>query len=75
MPSAKYEIKRKCEVCGTMFLAKTLDSHYCCRKCSDIAYNKRRSEAVKRQQMGKVISLIPEGRDYISVTETEVMFG
>ena len=25
MPSAKYEIKRTCEVCGATFLAKTLD--------------------------------------------------
>ena len=75
MPSAKYEIKRKCEVCGSMFLAKTLDSHYCCRKCSDIAYNRRRAEATKRQQMDKVISLMPEGRDYISVAEAEAIFG
>ena len=75
MPSAKYEIKRKCEVCGSMFLAKTLDSHYCCRKCSDIAYNRKRAEATKRQQMDKVISLMPEGRDYISVAEAEAIFG
>lgn len=24
MPSAKYEIKRKCDECGSVFLAKTL---------------------------------------------------
>ena len=29
MPSAKYEIKRKCEECGNTFLAKTLDSRNC----------------------------------------------
>lgn len=75
MPSAKYEIKRKCEECGSMFLAKTLDSHYCCKKCSDTAYNRRRAEATKRQQMDTIIALIPEGRDYISVAEAEAMFG
>lgn len=75
MPSAKYEIKRQCEVCGSMFLAKTLDSRYCCKKCSEIAYNRRRAVATKRQQMDKVISLIPEGRDYISVAEAEAIFG
>lgn len=75
MPSAKYEIKRTCEVCGATFLAKTLDSHYCSKKCSDIAYNKRRADRIKRQQMDEVISQVPEGRDYISVAEAEAMFG
>lgn len=75
MPSAKYEIKRKCEECGAMFLAKTLDSHYCCKKCSDTAYNKRRADEVKRQQMDKIIAMVPDGRDFISVAEAEAMFG
>lgn len=75
MPSAKYEIKRKCVECGSMFLAKTLNSRYCCKKCSDTAYNRRRAEEIKRQQMDKVISLIPDGRDFISVAEAEAMFG
>ena len=26
MPEAKFQIKRKCEVCGNTFIAKTLDS-------------------------------------------------
>lgn len=75
MPSAKYEIKRKCDECGSMFLAKTLDSRYCCKKCSDTAYNRRRAEELKRQQMDKVISLIPDGRDFISVAEAEALLG
>lgn len=75
MPSAKFEIKRNCKECGAVFLAKTLDSHYCCKKCSDTAYNKRRADNAKRQQMDKVISMIPDGRDYISVAEAEAMFG
>ena len=62
-------------MCGATFLAKTLDSHYCCKKCADIAYNRKRSEATKRQQMDKVISMVPQGRDYISVAEAEAMFG
>ena len=37
MPEAKFQIKRKCEVCGNTFIAKTLDSRYCCRHCTDIA--------------------------------------
>lgn len=75
MPSAKYEIKRKCKKCGATFLAKTLDSYYCSKKCSDAAYNKKRANESKRQQMDKIISLVPDGRDYISVAEAEAIFG
>ena len=43
MPEAKFQIKRKCEVCGNTFIAKTLDSRYCCRHCTDIAYKNRKA--------------------------------
>ena len=46
MPEAKFQIKRKCEVCGNTFIAKTLDSRYCCRHCTDIAYKKRKAAVV-----------------------------
>lgn len=75
MPTAKYEIKRKCETCGATFLARTLDSRYCCKKCSEIATNKRRSEEHKRALMDQLISKVPDGRDYISIAEAEAIFG
>ena len=37
MPTIGFEIKRKCKVCGKVFVAKTLDSYYCSRKCSNVA--------------------------------------
>lgn len=37
MPAIGFEIKRKCKVCGEVFLAKTLDSQYCSPKCSKVA--------------------------------------
>lgn len=46
MPNAKFEIKRKCD-CGATFIAKTLDSHYCSRACSQKAYDKRMAEKKK----------------------------
>lgn len=75
MPSAKYEIKRKCDECGTIFIARTLDSHYCCRACTQKAYNKRKAENMKRERMNEIISTIPDGREYISVKEAEALFG
>lgn len=44
MPKAKFEIKRKCEVCGVAFIAKTLESRYCSRKCSQKAYKQRKAQ-------------------------------
>lgn len=75
MPKAKYEIKRKCEVCGATFLAKTLDSHYCSTKCSNIAYKQRKRQQEKIEQLNRMVSIIPENRDFISVPEAEAMFG
>ena len=37
MPNLGLEIKRKCRFCGKVFLIKTLDSYYCCKKSSDTA--------------------------------------
>lgn len=50
MAAAKYQIRRKCELCGAEFLAKTLDSRYCSHACSKKAHNKRKAEEHKRQQ-------------------------
>ena len=38
MANLGIEIKRKCRICGKVFIIKTLDSLYCCKKCSDVAY-------------------------------------
>ena len=35
MPTIGFEIKRKCKLCGKVFVAKTLDSHYCSPKCGN----------------------------------------
>lgn len=75
MPTAKYEIKRKCEVCGATFLAKTLDSRYCSRKCSQKAYDQREAEKRKIEHLNEIVTQIPDARDYISVQEAVAMFG
>lgn len=75
MSTAKYEIKRKCKCCGATFLAKSLDSYYCSKRCSDKAYKKRQSEKLKLARWDNVVAKIPDSRDYISVAEAEAMFG
>lgn len=75
MPSAKYEIKRKCECCGATFFAKSLESRFCSKSCSNKAYKQRQKEKQKTARWNTIISEIPDSRDYISVTEAEAIFG
>lgn len=75
MVQAKFEIKRKCEVCGATFLAKRLESRYCSPKCSKQAYKLRKAQERKLEQQNRLAAQIPEARDYISVPEAEAMFG
>ena len=48
MPAAKFQIERKCELCGKTFLAKTITSRYCSIQCSRSAYSqKKRAEKLE----------------------------
>ena len=38
MPNLGLKIKRRCGIRGKMFIIQTLDSLYCYKKCSDVAY-------------------------------------
>lgn len=51
MPNLGLEIKRKCRLCGKVFLIKTLDSYYCRKKCSDAAYAKRREQKPEKRNL------------------------
>ena len=53
MPAAKFEIKRKCSICGEEFLAKTIESWYCSPRCSKIAW-KRRKDEEKRIHLSEI---------------------
>ena len=45
MPALKFQIKRKCEMCGATFIAKTLESKYCSKHCIDMAYKQKKAAA------------------------------
>lgn len=75
MVQAKFEIKRKCEVCGATFLAKRLESRYCSPQCSKKAYKLRKAQERKIERQNELVALIPDKREYISVPEAEAMFG
>lgn len=74
MPEAKFQIKRKCEICGAPFIAKTLTSKYCSRKCTNLAYKQRKAEQLKKERLETIAEKVPDARDYISVTEAVAIY-
>ena len=51
MPTIGFEIKRKCKVCGKVFVAKTLDSHYCSPKCGKVAWKRKKDAKDKSARL------------------------
>lgn len=74
MGTTKYEIKRKCENCGAVFIAKTIDSRFCSKKCSEQACKRRRAEEKRNAQLDAIADSIPDAREYITVPEAIAMF-
>ena len=75
MPAAKFEIKRKCKVCGQEFIAKTIESWYCSKRCSNIAYKRKKDEEKRNQRLDEIVKGIPKNQDYIKVSEAYALFG
>ena len=75
MATLKVEIKRKCAICGNVFLAKFLDSRYCSPKCQKIASARKKAEEKRLQRLDELKQRIPDARDYISIAEAEALFG
>ena len=75
MPAAKFEIIRKCKICGEEFLAKTIDSWYCSKRCSRIAWKRKDDERKRNLKLDEIVKSIPKKQDYIKVTEAYALFG
>lgn len=54
MPALKFQIKRKCEMCGATFIAKTLESKYCSKHCIDMAYKQKRQQPRRLSNSNKL---------------------
>lgn len=75
MPAAKFEIIRKCQICGESFMAKTIDSWNCSTKCSRIAWKRKKDEELRMQKLDAIAKKIPKSKELISVPEAYVLFG
>lgn len=75
MPAAKFQIIRKCPICGSEFMAKTIESLYCSPKCSKIAWKRKHDDMLKQAKMDEAVKNIPESKDMITVPEAYLLFG
>lgn len=75
MGIAKFEIRRKCMVCGEPFMAKTVESWYCSPRCSKIAYKRRRDEEIRHSKLDAIVRKIPKSQEYVKVSEAYALFG
>jgi excisionase family DNA binding protein len=74
MPGIALEIRRKCKVCGKVFLVKKLDSQFCSGHCSAIDLKRRRDAEAREARLDKIATQVPDIREYISVKEAVAMF-
>ena len=59
MPKAKYEIRRKCPICGAVFQICTIEAVYCSKQCSDVAYKRKRDREAKEAKYEQLAKEIP----------------
>ena len=75
MPNLGLEIKRKCRICGKVFIIKTLDSIYCSKKCSNVAYTRKKRAEAKEKKLALIAKNVPKVREYISIREAVAIYG
>ena len=74
MASAKFQIERKCEICGKSFIAKTLTSRYCSKNCSQAAYKQRKKEErEKKTEKKDFILMIKKKVKVYSMMKKEIL--
>ena len=58
-----------------MFIIKTLDSLYCCKKCSDVAYARKKRAEAREKQLALIAKSVPKVREYLSIREAVAIYG
>lgn len=75
MPKGKFEIIRKCQICGAEFAAKTIESIYCSKACSNKAYRQRQAQLREEKKLDEIVTKIDNRYDLIKVSEAHALFG
>ena len=63
------------QFCGKAFIIKTLDSIYCCKKCSEAAYAQKKRAEAKEKKLALVAKSVPKVREYLSIREAVAIYG
>lgn len=66
MGAAKFEITRKCKICGELFVAKTIASWYCSPRCSKVAFKRRKDEEKRNERLDAIAKAIPKDQEYLN---------
>ena len=75
MANLGIEIKRKCPICGKVFIIKTLDSVYRSPKCSKVA-NKRKKDKEKKEDLFVTYAQnVPDIRKYLTARQVVAIYG
>ena len=74
MAQAKYEIRRRCPICGAIFQIRTIDAVYCSKQCSDIAYKRKKDREAKEAKYEQIAKEIPDIREFLSVQEAVALY-
>lgn len=74
MPKAKFQIERKCKICGKPFMALTIESQYCSTTCGQRAYRIRKREQKRNAELLQMVEGIDSERDFITVREATALY-
>ncbi|MDT9499601.1 helix-turn-helix domain-containing protein [Capnocytophaga canimorsus] len=74
MPAAKFQIERKCELCGKTFLAKTITSRYCSIQCSRSAYSQKKREKKLEELRREKAAKVPKDQPYLSISDAIALY-
>ena len=74
MPAAKFQIERKCELCGETFLAKTITSRYCSIQCSRSAYSQKKREEKLEELRREKAAKVSKDQPYLSISDAIALY-
>lgn len=75
MANLGIEIKRKCPICGKVFIIKTLDSIYCSPNCGKVAYKRKKDKEKKEALFVAYAQTIPDIREYLTAKQAIAIYG
>ena len=74
MANLGIEIKRKCPICGKVFIIKALGSFYCSPKCSKVANKRKKDKEKKEAVFATYAQHVPDIREYLTARQVVAIY-